>query len=99
MPIDDSLEKIRNIADESDDPLSDLMLAGSVFSPLIALVGVVKGVMDAAEQKARFRAALPALCDELQAMKDKLPPDAESTLQQRWSRRAVQVLIGSDTRS
>jgi len=99
MPIDNPIEKIRDIGEEGDDSFGDLILAGGAFSPLIALIGVVKVVMDSAEQKARFRAALRGLCDVLQELKDRLPSDVESALRLEWFKRAVQVLIEESVRA
>lgn len=100
MAIDDRIEKIRGILDEQDDEvLGELLPIAAVFHPVLSVIATVKGILDAKECKARFVAALRALCDELQSMQEKLPDNAQSALESTWFRRAVQKLIEESMRA
>jgi hypothetical protein len=97
---EDPLEKIQDIANEGDgDPWSNLIIAGGVFSPLFVLAGIVKGVFDNAQREARFKAAICALCDELQAMQERLPANVEDILRSEGSKRAIQALMEEASRA
>jgi hypothetical protein len=100
MSIDNPMDKVRDIADEKDDELfNGLILAGAVFSPIMAVVATVKGVFDGAERQARIWSAIRALCDELEAMRDRLPNDAEAALSSAWFKGAVQVVLEESARA
>lgn len=94
MAIDNRLDKVRYIADESvDELLTSLMEAGGAFSPLLAVAAAIRGVFDAADLKHRVFTAIHALCDEFEAMRRELPSDAQAALEGPWFKRAVRTLI------
>lgn len=94
MPIDNPIDKVREILNEPDDNLfGSLVQVGAVFEPITAVVAAVKGVMDSAERYSRVCAAIRSLCDELQSLRGDLPNDATAALTSEWFRRAVQVMI------
>ncbi len=78
MAIDDPLEKIRAITNEDEkDPLGGFLQAAGVAHPLFAITSVVKGLLDAQQRWERIRAALRALCDELERTQERWPKDLE----------------------
>ncbi len=101
MAIDNALEKIRNIENEDEgELLSSLVQAGGFFSPVIAVLAALKGVIDISEVKARIWTAIRSLCDELERIRDRWPADAESALRDSvWFKRAVQVLMEESLRA
>jgi len=101
MAIDNALEKTRNITNEDDSELlSSLLQAGSLFSPIIAVLAAIKGVIDISEVKIRIWAAIRSLCDELERIRDRWPADAESALKDSvWFKKAVQVLMEESLRA
>ena len=94
-------EKTRNITNEDDSELlSSLLQAGSLFSPIIAVLAAIKGVIDISEVKIRIWAAIRSLCDELERIRDRWPADAESALKDSvWFKKAVQVLMEESLRA
>ncbi len=66
MAIDNRIDKIREILDERDDDLLAGLIQVGGFEPIMAVVAAVKGVLDGEERYDRVRAALRALCDELE---------------------------------
>lgn len=100
MPIDSPIEKIREIIDEPDDTLlSGLIQAGSAFEPLAAVIAAVKGVLDNQERYGRVRAALRALCGELERLSEALPVDSASALNSDWFRKAIQTMLEEASRA
>jgi hypothetical protein len=77
-----------------------LLQAGGLFSPVIAVIAVAKGVLDISEVKARIWTAIRSLCDELEKIRDRWPPDAESALKNSmWFKKVVQVLMEESLRA
>jgi len=99
MAIDNRIDKIREILDERDDDLLAGLIQVGGFEPIMAVVAAVKGVLDGEERYDRVRAALRALCDELESLSADLPSDAAVALNSEWFRRAVQVMIEEAARS
>jgi hypothetical protein len=101
VAIDNALEKIRAITNEDDNELlSSLIQAGGLFSPVIAVLAAVKGVVDISEIKIRIGTAIRSLCDELERIRDRWPADAESVLKNSvWFKKAVQVLMEESLRA
>lgn len=94
MGIDNRIEKIRDIANETvEECFGGLMAAAGAFSPLFAVAEAVRGAFNAADIRHRVFAAILALCDELESMRADLPSNAESALKTTWFKRAVQTLI------
>ena len=100
MSIDNPTDKVREITNEKDDDLfGGLILAAAAFSPIMAVVAAVRSVFDGAERQARVQAAIRALCDELETLRDRLPLDAEAALSSAWFKKAVQELLEESARS
>ena len=58
-----------------------LLEAGGLFSPVIAVLAALKGLVDISGVKARIWTAIHSLCDELERIRDRWPADAESALE------------------
>ena len=94
MAIDNSRDKIREIAGEGDeDLLAELLQTSGVVSPIFAVVAIAKGMLDIADFKHRVFVCIRALCDELDTIHNKLPSDADAAYQSPWFKQAVQTLI------
>jgi transcriptional regulator with XRE-family HTH domain len=94
VEIDDPLEQIRRIAnEENSDFVGTALQAAGLFAPVFKVVAIAKGVLDKQLNGSSLKAAILALCDELQRLQSHWPSDFESALETAWFRRAVATLM------
>jgi hypothetical protein len=94
VAIDDPLEQIRRIAnDENSDLTGAAIQAAGLFAPVFKVVAIAKGVLDKQLNGSSLKAAVLALCDELQRLQSHWPSDFESALATSWFYRAIATLM------
>ncbi len=100
MAIDDPVGKTRAITNEDEkDPLGGFLPVAGVAHPLFAIASVVKNLLDAQQRWDRIRAALRALCGELERIQEQWPKDLENALKSDWFKRGLNVLIEESARA
>ena len=100
MAIDNPLEKIQAILDEKDDPIfGKLVAASALFNPAMKVVAMAKSLIDAGNASDRLKAAIRALCGELQRLDKNMPSNPDQALEQDWFARGVKILIEEAERS
>jgi hypothetical protein len=94
VDIDDPLEQIRRIAnEENSDFVGTALQAAGLFAPVFKVVAIAKGVLDKQLNGSSLKAAILALCDELQRLQSHWPSEFESALDAPWFRRAIATLM------
>jgi hypothetical protein len=100
VAIDDPLEKIRaSVKDEDVDFFGTAFQAGGLLTPFFKIFLVAKSVFDTQSKGNSAYAAIRALCDELERIQSRWPPDFESALETIWFRRAITALIDEARRA
>jgi hypothetical protein len=99
MAIDNRIEKVGDILNEDNDDLLDgLVRAGSVFSGWMAFYEAFKSIFDQRDARHRVKAAMCALCDEMESLRDALPGNLEASLKSEWFKRGLRVAIENAAR-
>lgn len=94
MPIDDPIEKIRQIiSEDGNDPLEVALSIGGPTSPVIGIVAAVKDALDGHQQSQRMRTAILALADEMNRMENRWPKNLSAALESAWFKQTVKVLL------
>jgi hypothetical protein len=100
VPIDDPLDKIRQLAHEGDfDGIGVALQAGAIFSPVFKVFSIAKGIVDSYKKGEKVTIAIHALCDELQRVQERWPKDLESAFETDWFKRALTVLMEQSARA
>jgi len=100
MAIDNPLEKIRQIANEEDSEFFGAALQVSGLAlPLFKILAIAKNILDKQLNGNPGKAAIIALCYELERIEAQWPSDFEKALNLPWLRRAVAVLMDEAHRS
>lgn len=96
MAIDNRIEKVGDILNEDNDDLLDgLVRVGAFFSGWVALCEAFRSIFDQRDARHRVKAAMCALCDELESMRHSLPGNVEAALKSEWFKRGLRVTIES----
>ena len=94
MAIDDPLEKIKQIVTDGDsDPLGVALSIGGSASPIIGVLAAVKEALDGNQQGQRMRAAIIALADEINRLRDRWPKDLNAVFESDWFKETIKVLL------
>jgi hypothetical protein len=100
VAIDDPLEQIRRIANDEDSDFTGAAIqAAGLFAPVFKVVAIAKGVLDKQLNGSSLKAAVLALCDELQRLQSHWPSDFESALDTPWFHRAIATLMDEGRRA
>jgi hypothetical protein len=100
MAIDKPFEKIRQIAsEESSDFFGTALQVVGLALPLFKIIAIAKSVLDKQLKGNPTKAAVFALCEEMERLESLWPSDLDAALDSQWLRRAVAVLMDEANRS